>query len=186
MPFGSLWLPVVVSAVAVFLVSSVLHMLLRYHRADYRRLTDEERVGEALSKAAPGPGLYALPYCDPKEMKQPAVQERYRRGPVGFVVLLPNGLPVLGKHLALWFGLCLLVSFTAAYVARHALSPGADGLTVMRITGTVAFAGYGLGYFQDSIWKGFPWANSFRGLLDALIYGVLTGLLFRLLWPGAA
>ena len=45
--------------------------------------------------------------------------------------------------------------------------------------------GYGLGYIQDSIWKAVPWSNSLRGLLDAAIYAVVTGLVFRLLWPAA-
>jgi hypothetical protein len=89
------------------------------------------------------------------------------------------------KLLTLWFFFSLFVSFVAAYVARHTLQPGADGLLVMRITGTVAFAGYGVSHVSDSIWKGQPWSNTMRDLLDAAIYAVLTGLTFRLLWPAA-
>ena len=89
------------------------------------------------------------------------------------------------KHLALWFGFCVLVSFVAAYVARHTLQPGADGMLVMRITGTVAFAGYVASEVSDSIWKGQPWANTFRFLIDGIVYSVLTGLTFRLMWPAA-
>ena len=120
---------------------------------------------------------------DPKQMKDPAVQERYATGPVAMIALLPNGVPNLGKHLAQWFGLCVLISFVVAYVARHTLQPSTDGMTVMRITTTVAFAGYALGYVQDSIWKAMPWGNSIRGLVDGLIYSVLTGIVFTLLWP---
>jgi hypothetical protein len=186
MPFGSLWLPVVVSAVAVFIVSSIVHMVLRYHRADYKQLPDEESVASAVRTAGPAPGLYVLPYCpDPSAMKDPAVLKRYEDGPVALLTVMRNGPPAMGKYLLQWFLLCLLVSFVVSYIARHTLAPGADPLTVMRITGTVAFAGYGVGYFQDSIWKAIPWSNSLRGLLDALIYGVVTGLVFRLLWPAA-
>jgi len=74
---------------------------------------------------------------------------------------------------------------TAAYVARHTLQPGADGLLVMRITGSVAFAAYGVSHLSDSIWKGQPWSNTARALIDAVIYALLTGLTFRLLWPAA-
>jgi hypothetical protein len=56
---------------------------------------------------------------------------------------------------------------------------------VLRITGTVAFVAYGFGYIQDSIWKAIPWSNSLRGIVDALIFGLVTGLVFRQLWPGA-
>lgn len=184
MPFGSLWLPVVVSAVAVWLVSSILHMLLKYHRADYKQLADEESVTQGIRKAAPAPGVYPLPYVmDPSRMKDPAVRKRYDDGPVGMLTVIPNGPPAMGKYLALWFLFCFIVSFVTAYVARNTLSYDTDAMTVFRITAAVAFAGYVLGYIQDSIWKGIPWSNSIRGMIDGVIYAVVTGLIFRLLWP---
>jgi hypothetical protein len=82
-----------------------------------------------------------------------------------------------------WFVFCFLISYSAAYIARHTLTFGAPGMDVMRITGTVALVAYGYGYFQDSIWKGIPWSNSLRGFLDAVFYAMATGLVFRLLWP---
>jgi len=186
MPFGSLWLPVVVSTVAVFFVSSILHMVLKYHRADYRQLPGEDDVAAAIRKARPDPGYYVMPYCpDPAQMKDPAVQKKYNDGPVAFLTVMRNGPPALGKSLVMWLVYCFLVSFVAAYIARHTLSYGADGMIVMRITGTVAFAGYALGYLQDSIWKAMPWSNSIRSIIDGAIYAVTTGIVFRLLWPGA-
>lgn len=185
MPFGSLWLPVVVSAVAVWLVSAVLHMVLKYHRADFKQLSNEESVGQALRAATSGPGVYVIPYCEMSQMKDPAVQKRYEDGPVGLLTVMRSGMPNMGKLLGLWFLFCFLVSFVTGYVARHSLDPGAYGMEVMRLAGTVAFVGYGFGYIQDSIWHGMPWSNTLRGLLDALIYGVVTGLVFRFLWPGA-
>lgn len=186
MPFGSLWLPVVVSAVVVFFASSVLHMVLKYHRADHKLLPNEDQVREALGRAAAPPGVYFTPHCaDHKVMNEPANKARFEKGPVAIVTVYPNGLPNMGKHLGLWFGLCFLVSFTAAYVARHTLAPGADGMLVMRITGTVAFAGYVVSSLSDSIWKGQPWSNTFRLVADGVVYSILTGLVFRLLWPSA-
>ena len=186
MPLGSLWLPGVVSAVAVFLLSSLLHMLLKYHRADFKRLADEDAVAEALRKAGPSPGVYFIPYCsEASQMKDPAMVKKFTDGPVVGLTVRPNGPPSIGRNLAQWFLLSLLVSFVIAYVARHTLSPGSPGLEVMRITGTVAFVAYGFGYFQDSIWKGIPWSNSLRGLIDAALYALTTGLVFRWLWPGA-
>jgi hypothetical protein len=186
MPFGSLWLPVVVSAVAVWFVSSILHMVLKYHRADYKPLPDEAAIASAVRQAGPGPGVYMTPYGgDASALKDPAFRKRYEEGPVALITVMRSGPPAMGKYLAQWFLLCLLVSFVASYVARNTLSPGMDGLKVMQITGAVAFAGYGLGYIQDSIWKAIPWSNSLRGMLDAAIYAVVTGLVFRLLWPAA-
>jgi hypothetical protein len=184
MPIGSLWLPGVVSAVAVFIVSSLVHMVLRYHRADFKRLPDEDSVAEAVRKAGPSPGVYFIPYCaEPSQMKDPAFRKKFVEGPVVSLVVRPNGPPALGKNLAQWFLFCLLVSFVVAYVARHTLTFGAPGLEVLRLTGAVAFAAYAFGYLQDSIWHGFPWSNALRGLIDAVLYSLTTGLVFRWLWP---
>jgi hypothetical protein len=186
MLFGSLWLPVLVSAVAVFVASSILHMALKYHKADYKSLANENAVRDALAKGAPAPGVYVTPHCaDMKQMQEPAMKEKYDKGPVAILTVLPKGVPVMPRLLGLWFGLNVLVSFTAGYVARHTLRPGADGMLVMQVTGTVAFAAYALSHVSDSIWKGQPWSNTLRALLDGAIYAVVTGLTFRLMWPSA-
>ena len=161
MPFGTLWLPCVVSAVAVFIASALAHMVLKYHKADYKGLPNEEAFAEPMRKMGLTPGLYVHPYCsDPSQMKDPAVLARYEKGPVALISVLPNGAPRMGMHLTQWFG-----------------------LMVMRITGTVAFAGYVLGNLQDMIWKGQPVGNTVRGVIDGVLYAVVTGLVFRLLWP---
>lgn len=186
MPFGSLWLPVTVSAVAVFVASSIIHMVLKYHRADCKGLPNEDAARAGLGGGTLAPGIYVTPHCpDMKQMSEPAVRAKYEKGPVAMVTILPNGVPAMPKYLTLWFGFCLLVSFVAAYVARHTLAPGADGGEVMRITGSVAFAAYGVSRIMDSIWHGQPWSNTARQMLDGGIYSLATGLTFRLLWPDA-
>lgn len=184
MPFGSLWIPVVVSTVAVFVASSIVHMALRYHRADIKALPDEEAVRDALAKQKTVPGVYYLPYClDSKQMNEPAMKEKFAKGPVAMITLVPSGTPSMGRHLLEWLGLVFVVSFTAAYVARHTLAPGAPGMLVMRVTGAIAFGCYGVSHISDSIWKAQPWGNTARALLDAVIYAIVTGATFRLLWP---
>ena len=184
MPFLSLWIPVLVSAVVVFVLSSIMHMALKYHRADYKGLPNEDAVREALGKGSLPPGLYQLPYCGHmKQMAEPGMQAKYEKGPIAVISVLPNGMPAMPKYLGQWFIFCMLVSFVSAYVARHTMLPGQDGMLVMRITGTVAFAGYGLGHVLDSIWKGQPWSNTGRSIFDGMIYALATGATFRLLWP---
>lgn len=186
MPFGSLWLPVIVSAVVVFVASSILHMVLKYHKNDYKRVPNEEGVRAAIAKGDPAPGIYFTPYCsDMKLMKDPAIQKQFETGPVTMLTVMPKGLPAMPKHLALWFGFTIAVSFVTAYVARHTLMPGADAMIVMRITGTVAFASYALPNLVDSIWKGQPWRNTMLHVLDGLVYTLVTAVMFRLLWPAA-
>jgi hypothetical protein len=184
MPLFSLWIPVLVSAVVVFVISSILHMALTYHRADYKRLPNEDAVRDALGKGSLAPGLYQLPYCaSMKEMQDAGHKAKYEQGPVGVVTIVRNGMPAMPKHLGQWFVFSVFVSFTSAYVARHTLHPGDDGMLVTRITGTVAFAAYGLTNVLDSIWKGQPWSNTGRSLIDGAIYAVATGATFCLLWP---
>ena len=186
MPFGSLWIPVVVSTVVVFLLSSIVHMALKYHQADYKALPNEEAVRDALGKGSLAPGLYMLPHCGSmKAMEEPANKAKFEKGPVGNIAIIPNGPPAMGKYLGQWFAYCFLMSFVCGYLARHTLQPGAAGLLVMQITGTVAFVGYGFTNIIDSIWKGQPWSNTGRSLLDGLIYAVATGGTFWVLWPKA-
>ena len=40
----SLWLPILLSAVAVFIASSVIHMVLKYHNSDFKKIPAEDEV----------------------------------------------------------------------------------------------------------------------------------------------
>ena len=179
--YGDLWLPMLVSAVVVFVASSVLHMVLTYHKADFKKLPGEDALAEAMRKTSPAPGRYMIPHCDFKEMKDPAVVERFAKGPVAQISVMPSGAPGVGKNLVQWFVFCLLVSFVCAYIARHTLWSESGGMQIMRITGAVAFVGYGMSSIIDSIWHAGPWPNTARALVDGLVYAVLTGLTFRLM-----
>ena len=89
-PLVTLWLPIVLSAVIVFLASSLIHMLLPYHRTDFRRVPDEEKAMEALRKFDIPPGDYLVPCAgSPKEMKSPAFVEKLTKGPVAFMTIMP-------------------------------------------------------------------------------------------------
>ena len=63
-PVMSLWLPILLSAVVVFVASSIIHMVLPYHRSDFKKLPDEEGVMGALRKSAVPPGDYVFPKPD--------------------------------------------------------------------------------------------------------------------------
>ena len=182
--FTSLWAPILLSAVAVFVASSILHMLLPYHRSDYRQLPEENRVLDALRSAGVTPGRsYHFPYCTHKEMKSPEAQERFKRGPVGLMTIFPSGPPAMGKYLGLWFVFCIIVSLFVALVTIHGFGPGAEHHMLFHAVLLVAFLGYGASQLQDSIWKGQTWGVTFKHLFDAIIYALLTALIFGWLWP---
>jgi len=182
-PLTALWLPIVLSAVIVFVASSIMHMLLPYHRSDYQRLPDEDNLLATLRAAGLKRGLYIFPFGTHKDMKSPAMMEKYQQGPVGMMTVLPNGLPVMPKFLGMWFVYCLIIGFFVAYLAAHTVAPGTDYLAVFRVVGTAAFLAYGLGHLSNGIWKGQTWSTTIKEVVDGLIYGLLTAGTFGWLWP---
>jgi hypothetical protein len=183
-PIMALWLPILLSAVIVFIASSIIHMVLGYHRRDYTKLPDEDAVMEAMRRASPRPGYYVFPHApDMKAMGSPEMIEKYKRGPLGFVTILPTGVPTMGKSLALWFAYCLVIAVFAAYLAGRTLDGGATYLAVFRVAGTAAFLAFGIGPLIDVIWKGQPWRMTLVHLFDGLVYSLLTGGTFGALWP---
>src|SRR5215467_3012441 len=121
---AALWLPILLSAVIVFVVSSIIHMALPIHKNDYRKLPDEDKVADALRTTGVTPGpTYILPHCDHKNMKSPEVVEKFKRGPVGLITIRPSGAPSMGKFLVQWFVYCIVVGIFAACVAAGTQPP---------------------------------------------------------------
>jgi len=183
-PISALWLPIVLSAVIVFVASAILHMVLKYHYSDCKQLPEEDKVLAALRSAGlTRHGLYMFPYGTHKEMKSPEMMEKFKQGPVGMIVLRDTGAPPMGKLLGMWFVYCLVISFFVSYLAGRTLAPGTPYLQVYRVAGCAAFMAYGLGALANGIWKGMPWGMTIKEVIDGLIYGALTGGTFGWLWP---
>jgi len=180
----SLWLPILLSAVAVFIASSIIHMALPYHRSDYKKLPNEEKILEAMRAVGVVPGNYNFPRVEShKEMGTAEVVEKFKRGPVGIMNVVPNGPPVMWKYLLTWFIYCLVISVFVAYIVGRSLSPQAEYLAVFRLAGVVAFLSYSAAQAHDSIWKGQAWSATIKVMFDGLIYGLLTAGFFGWLWP---
>ena len=172
-----LWMPILASAVLVFFFSAMVWMVFPWHKSDFSAPKDEEQLRSALSGYEPG--YYMLPYhMDPKDLEKPEVAQKYEDGPQAFITVIPNGLPQMGPKLIKSFIYYLLVGALCAYFVSRTLGEGGDYLAAFRIAGTTAFAAYGIAYVQDSIWFGRPWSLTAKGLLDALLYGLLTGGVF--------
>jgi len=180
---AALWLPILLSAVIIFVASSIMHMVLPYHRSDYSPLPDEDKVLAALRPLSLRPGLYIFPHCTHKDMKSPAIIEKQKQGPVGFMTIVPNGPPALPKFLIQWFVYCLVIGFFTAYLAAHTVASGANYLVVFRVVGTAAFLAYGLGILSNGIWKCYPWSMVLKEAVDGLVYALLTAGTFGWLWP---
>ncbi len=182
-----LWLAILLSAVFVFIVSSVIHMVIPFHKGDYKKMKNEDAVLESMRANGVEPGQYMFPCAGSmKAMGTPEMKAKLEKGPVGWLTVLPPGGMNMGKSLAGWFVYSLLVGVLVAYVGWHALGAGAAYLAVFQITGAAAVLGYAIGVFNDSIWKGAPWSTTGKYIIDGVIYALVTAGTFGWLWPSAA
>ncbi len=179
----SLWLPILLAAVLVFIVSSIIHTVLTYHDSDFQKLPAEAQVMDALRQANIPPGDYVMPHAARSERKSPEFQEKMTKGPVAFMTVFPSGAMNMGTSLIQWFVYCVVVSIIAAYVAGRAVEPGAPYLEVFRFAGTTAFACYALALWQNSIWFKRSWPATIKSTADGLVYALLTAGAFGWLWP---
>jgi hypothetical protein len=183
-PLTALWLPILLSAVIVFFASFIMHMVLSYHKSDYRKLPDEDRVTDAMRSAGVTRGpAYFFPYFSFKEMKSAPVIEKMKRGPVGLLTVLPSGPPTMGKNLVQWFLYCVVISLVAAYLSSRTLAPGTAFVQVFHIVGIAALLGYGAAHIQESIWNGRSWVVTLKHLFDSVIYAAIIAGTFSWLWP---
>jgi len=180
----SLWLPILLSSVFVFLVSFVIHAVLTYHYSDFKKLPDEDKAMDLLRGLNIPPGEYMAPHAGSlSNMKSPEFQAKVEKGPGFTLTIWGGGRPSMGKSLALWFLFSLIVGVFAAYIAGRALGPGAPYLSVFRFAGFTAFACYCVAGWQDSIWFKRSWSRTFKNTIDGLIYGLITAGTFGWLWP---
>jgi len=180
----ALWLPILLSTVAVYLVSSIIHMATPWHKGDYRGVADQESFLAALRPFALTPGDYMAPRpASMADMRSPEYKRLHQLGPVLFFTVRPSGVMRIGLQLVQWVLYSLVISLFAAYIAVTTLPAGSAYLRVFQIVGTSAFLGYAAALVQQSIWYGRSWSMTIRTMLDGLLYALLTAGLFGWLWP---
>jgi hypothetical protein len=180
----TLWLPILVSGLAVFVMSALVWTVLPHHRKEFGGLPNDDEVLKALRAGQPAPGLYMTPHFASNEARTSAEgKARMAGGPMAFVTVMPGGDRGMGPMMAQSAVAQIVIATFVAYLAFHTLPVGADYLTVFRVTGTATFMACALGHVPDSIWFGRPWSSYFLGAFDALLYALITGGIFGWLWP---
>jgi hypothetical protein len=182
---SALWLPILLSAVIVFVASSVIHMVLGFwHKDDFRRVPDEEKFRNVVGPLALPPGDYCVPRAGSmEEMKSDAFKAKHAQGPVMIFTVLPSGPITMTKQLTGWFVYTIVVGILVAYLASRALPAGAHYLHVFRVTSVTAFVAYAAALWPQSIWYGRSWGTTIRTSIDGFAYALLTGGVFGWLWP---
>jgi len=180
----SLWLPILLSAVFVFVLSSIIHMLLPYHRSDYSKVPDEGGVMDALRPFNIPPGDYSVPRASSmKDMNSPEFAGKLEKGPVLMMTVLKSGKQSMTVSLIQWFLFSIIVGIFAAYVSGRALEAGAHYLQVFRFVGVTSFLAYTLAGWQQSIWYKYKWSTTLKNTFDGLLYAFVTAGTFGWLWP---
>lgn len=180
----ALLLPILLSAVIVFIVSSIVHTATPWHKGDYLQVPNEDKVMDALRPFNIPPGDYMMPRpSSMQDMKSPGFAEKMKKGPVMIFTTWPSGPTPMGVSLTLWFLYSVMVGIFAAYVAGRALQVGAPYLHVFRFVGVTAFLGYSGALWQMSIWYHRAWSTTIKSTIDGFIYALLTAGVFGWLWP---
>ena len=180
----ALWLPILLSAVFVFIASSIVHMAPLWHKNDYPALPDQEAFRNAVRPLNIPPGDYMVPRAaDMKDMKTPEFEKKMNEGPQVILSVLPNLPWTMGGTFVQWLLFLLAVGFFAAYITSRSLAPGAEYLKVFQLVGATAFLAYCAAAYPISIWYKRGWSLTFKTALDALIYACVTAGTFGWLWP---
>jgi hypothetical protein len=180
---SALWLPVLVSAVLVYVVSSLFWMVVRHHEPDWKGLPGEDGILAAFRAARVPKGQYRFPYAAGREMQSPEMKKKMAEGPAGFLVYWDRWEGGMGKNLVVWFLYLLGVAILVGYLAGRVLPPGTPFAPVFRVAGTAAFLGFAGAVFPNSIWWGRSWSSTFKDVFDGLVYALVTAGVFGWLWP---
>jgi hypothetical protein len=176
----SLWLPILLSAVIVWILSAMVWTVLPHRKNEFSGVPNEDAVRNALKGAAPG--QYWVPWG--QDMKDAGLQQKYQEGPTGIIQLWRPAMPNMGKNLVLSLLFYVVVGIVVAYITSRTLPVGTEYLQVHRVAGCTAWLAYSFAVIPDSIWFGRPWSSSVKTLFEALAYGLFTGGVFGWLWPG--
>ena len=179
-----LWLPIVLSGVAIFFLSFIVWMVLPHHRSDWAKMPDEDAAMNTLGDIPSG--QYTFPHCgSPEMMKDPEWVKKAEDGPSGLLVIRPRGPMNMGKSMFVSFVYNIVIGIVVAYLATIAFERGEDALTVFRFTATTAFLGCAGALGWNAIWFSHSWSSTLKSACDGLLYGIATGLIFMWMWPAA-
>lgn len=177
----TLLLPIILSAIALFVASFVSWMVVRLHKDDWRKLEKEDEFFAKVQELKPAVGSYNFPHCTPENMKDSAMQEKLNQGPCGVMTIFPPGQS-MGRNLGLTFAHYLGVSFCIGYLATLAFERGAAFGDVFRFVATAGLIAFLAGIIGHAIWFRI---RIIGHLIESIVYALIMGVIFAALWPGS-
>lgn len=181
-----LWLPIVCATAVVWIFSFIFWAASPWHKPDVNPLPDQDGFDGAVAGFDLKPGFYMTPCThDSKEWKEQAFIDRYNRGPWMTLNVFP-GKPSMGKNMVLTVLTFLCVSVLVAYLATLGVRAGAEYMHVFRFVAVAAGLGYIFGGIPNDIWFAKPRRWFVTGVIDAVVYALVTAGFFAWMWPEAA
>jgi hypothetical protein len=180
---ASLWVPVVLSGIALFFASAAAWMVLPHHKKDWIGLPNEDAVMQQLKKDNLVGGQYCFPYAaTPEAMKGDAYKDKMKDGPRGTLILWAAP-PNMGLNMFCTVIFFLIANAVIAYLAGMVIPPGNDRWFVFRFVGTAGVLTYGTANILNGTWFG---RRMVSDIVDGIAYGLITGAIFAMLWPGVS
>jgi hypothetical protein len=178
-----LWLPILLSAVIVWIISAVVWMALPHHKRDFIALPDEDSFMDAVRKSGIKPGNYIFPdFRDSKAMKSEKMQKALSEGPVGHLSVWQTPL-TMGSKMVATFVVYLVVSTLIAYLTRVALPGAAPFAKVFQVAATAGILAYCFAFIPNAVWFGSYKRTIAANIVDGIVYGLITGAIFAWRWP---
>jgi hypothetical protein len=178
-----LWLPIAISGVVLFFASAAAWMLLPHHKPEWIGLPNEEAIAKAIRETNVPPGQYMFPYCSHKDdWKSEEFKRKQQSGPIGTLCVWAKPAN-MGVNMACTVLFFIVANFVIGYLATMALDAGEPFMKVFQFVGTAGILTYGTANILNGIWFN---RKMVADIIDGVVYGLLTGLIFALLWPGAA
>jgi hypothetical protein len=179
-----LWLPILLSAAAVWIASAIAWMFMPHHKNDWSKLPDEKRfMNEVRSMSIP-PGNYGFPHFEcHKDAQTPEAKKMWEEGPAGWITIMKK--PSMGRNMILSFLVYLAVSVLLGYIGSETLARGTNFARVFQILGTGGILAYCFAFMPSDIWFSKKPSAIVMCLIDGVVYGLITGAIFAALWPKA-
>ena len=178
-----LWLPILHSATAIWIISSIVGMALPHHKQDFIDLPDEDSFMDYIRRSGIKPGNYVFPdFRDREAMKSQKVEKALKEGPVGHLSVWQPPV-TMGDKLVATFIVYLVVSILIAYLTRVALPGPADFAKVFQVAATAGILAYSFSFIPNALWFGSYTRTIVASFIDGIAYGCITGALFAWRWP---
>jgi hypothetical protein len=179
----TLWLPVLLSAAAIWVISTIVGMALPHHKQDWIGIPDEDGFMDYIRRSGIKPGNYLFPDFRSREaLKSEKVEKALKEGPVGHLSVWQTPVTMGGK-MGATFIVYLVVSTLIAYLTRVALPGAADFARVFQIAGTAGILAYCFSFIPNAVWFGAYKRTIIASVIDGIFFGLITGAIFAWRWP---